>query len=82
MIANPYFLSVFGIVVVIVGFILARLSHTAPSRERVIHQELRNKEILDLLKPEPPMPFPYQVIVFGMLCILASIVWRLAESFV
>ncbi len=82
MIANPYFLSGFGIILVIVGLILANLSRSVSSRERIIHHEIRNKEILDLLKREPPMPFPNQVIVFGMLCILASIVWRLAKSFV
>ena len=82
MIAYPYFLSGFGIILVIVGFILASLSHSGPSRKRVIHHEMRNKEILDLLKREPPMPFPNLMIVLGMICILASIVWRLARYFV
>lgn len=36
MIAYPYFLSAFGLVVVIVGFLLAGLSHFTPSRERGI----------------------------------------------
>ncbi len=82
MIANPYFLSGIGIILVIVGFILAWLSRSAPPRDGIIHHEIRHKEIRELLQPEERMPFPNQVIVFGMLCILASVVWRLAKNFV
>ncbi len=82
MIAYPYFLSAFGLIAVIVGFILVGLSRSAPPRDRVIHHEMRNKEIRELLQPEERIPFPNLVIAFGMMCVLASIIWRLARNFV
>ena len=82
MIAYPYFLSAFGLIVVIVGFILAGLSNSTPSRERGIHSKMRNEEILRHLRREQRIPFPNLVVAFGMICVLASIIWRLARYFV
>ena len=47
MIAYPYFLSAFGLIVVIVGFILAGLSNSTPSRERGIHSRCVTKKSCD-----------------------------------
>ena len=78
MIAYPYYLLAFGIIVFIIGAILSGMIRTS-SREPRVHANMRDADIARQLRYRAPIPFPNIVMAVGMLCIAASICWRLAR---
>jgi hypothetical protein len=79
MIAIPWFLLALGIILVIVGFLLAGLSAASPKRPRRITEKMRDKEIIQHLRDEQRISMPAVVIGVGMGCILVSFGWRLVR---
>ena len=81
MVGYPWFLMAFGIAVVLIGFFLIGMSGSSSSRDRGINRRMNDREIMRQLQRAERIPFPNWVIVFGMLCMLASVVWRLVRYF-
>ncbi len=81
MIAMPWYLLAGGIVLVIIGYLMAGLSRAKGSKQRVIDSEMDDDEIAEELRGSQRVSFPGVVILLGFLCILVSIVWRLGRMF-
>jgi hypothetical protein len=79
-ISLPWYLLAAGILIVILGFVLASLPGS--SRSRGIDARMRDADIIRELDQAQRIPFPNLVIAFGLLCVLVSIVWRLVRYFV
>jgi hypothetical protein len=76
----PWYLLAAGIVIVIVGFLLASLPESGKPQRR-ISRRMRDDEIIRTLHDAERMPFSSLVVVFGLLVILVSAGWRLARYF-
>ncbi len=73
----PWYLLAAGIVMVVIGFILAGLPG-APSRGRQpIGPDMRDEDIIRELKRSQRIPLSDLVILAGFICILVGIGWRL-----
>ena len=81
MAALPWYLLAAGLVLVVVGFLLAGLSGSSRSRHRGLDPDMDDDEIARHLRDEQRVSFPGLVIVFGFVCVLVSIAWRLARYF-
>ncbi len=71
----PWYLLAGGIVLVILGYLLASLS--GPSNEGRLDPRMRDDEIARELGRRRRMPLTSFVILAGFACVLASVVWRL-----
>ena len=76
----PWFLLAAGIVIVILGFLWTSLAGDA-DRGRTIHRRMRDRDIIRELDRAQRVPLPNLVIALGLVCILASLVWRLGRWF-
>ncbi len=79
----PWFLLAFGIVLVIVGSLLAVVAaQSRPLKKRRRPEpQMPHQEIRELLNHKEQMPIPNVVICLGVLCVFASMCWRLARDF-
>lgn len=82
MVAFPWYLLALGILLVVVGFLLAALSNWSRSQQRPIDIRMRDDEIIHRLHDRQWASFPNLIIFIGLVCILVSVVWRLARFFV
>ena len=80
--AFPWFLLAAGIILVIIGALLAGLSKPPGSGRRAIDPSMRDREILRNLQNEQRPSLPSLVILVGLLCVAVSIVWRIILFFV
>ena len=80
MVSLPWYLLAAGIVLVVVGFILAGLSGPHSRGRRAIDPDLRDDDIVRELKRAQRVPIPSLVILAGFVCILVSIAWRLLRA--
>ena len=81
MVAYPYILLAVGVVIVIIGILLAGLSAASPSRQPPISARMKNAEIIKQLQQQQRIPFPVLMVCFGLLCVAVSLVWRFAGRF-
>jgi hypothetical protein len=72
----PWYLLAGGIVLVILGFLIAGLS--GPSDEGRLDARMRDDEIARELKRRQRMSPASYVVLAGLACVLVSVVWRLA----
>jgi hypothetical protein len=84
MIAVPYYLRAGGIGLVIAGFFMAAASLASPRLasqppRKLISSKLRDAEIIQHLRNENRIRLHSVVFFAGLLCILVSIVWRIAR---
>jgi hypothetical protein len=79
MIAVPYYLLAGGIGLVIVGFFMAAASRVSHPPRKPISSKLRDAEIIQHLRNENRIRLHSVVFFAGLLCILVSIVWRIAR---
>src|SRR5689334_2942767 len=77
MIAFPWFLLAAGILIVIIGCFFADLRKLFGSGRRVIDPAMTDDEIRRILQSGQRLSLPNLVVLFGLLCILVSIVWRM-----
>jgi Flp pilus assembly protein TadB len=82
MIAFPWYLLAAGIVLVIVGFLLAAAAEPSSPRRRIIDPAMRDADIVRQLQRGQRVSVPSLIILAGFLCVLVSIVWRLVLMFV
>ena len=80
MVSLPWYLLAVGIGIVILGFILAGLPGPSDRGRRPITHRMRDDDIVRELKRDQRVPFPALVVVLGLVCILASVVWRVARA--
>ncbi|MFL5241961.1 MAG: hypothetical protein ACJ8FY_07620 [Gemmataceae bacterium] len=73
----PWYLLAAGIILVIIGSLLAGVMRP-PGSGRVIDPRMRDDEIIRNLKSGQRITLPNIVIFVGLLCILVSVLWRLA----
>jgi hypothetical protein len=66
-----------GIVVVLVGFLLAGVMKPPDSRKPFIDPRMRDDEIVRNLKRGQRIFVPNLVVLLGLACVLASVIWRL-----
>jgi hypothetical protein len=79
MIAAPYYLLAGGILLVIISIFMAVISRASQPRRRPITTKMRDAEIIEHLRNESRIRLHSIVFVVGVLCIFASIVWRMAR---
>ncbi len=77
MIGIPWFLAAAGIVLVVVGFLLAMLLAATRPKPPPISPKMRDDEIAKHLDDEERISFPGLVIYLGLLCLLAGAVLRM-----
>ena len=77
MIALPWYLLSAGIVILLIGLLAAGLS--GPGRQPLIDPRMRDDEIARNLQPSRGSTLANLMILLGGLCILVSIVWRIAR---
>jgi hypothetical protein len=85
MVAFPWYLLAAGILIVIIGCFFADLSKLSKPRgsgRRVIDPAMRDDEIIRNLQGGQRISLANLVVLFGLLCIMVSIVWRIALVFV
>lgn len=76
----PWYLLAAGIMIVILGFVLAGLPGSS-GRGRVIDADMDDDEIADELRRARRLSVPSLIVLLGFACILVSIGWRLARRF-
>ena len=81
MIGLPWYLLAAGIMIVILGFLLAGLPGSFGRGRRGISPRMRDDDIARELRRAQGIPLPNLVIAFGLVCVLVSICWRLARVF-
>jgi hypothetical protein len=81
MIGIPWFLMAFGIVLVILGLFLDRLSPFSRKRPQQITSKMRNKEIARLLKQQERIPFPRLVVGAGLACFTLGLIGKAVVEF-
>jgi hypothetical protein len=76
-ISFPWYLFAAGIFIVIIGALLSGVMKPPGSRGRAIDPRMRDDEIVRSLKRKQRPFLPNLVVLFGLLCILVSVIWRL-----
>jgi hypothetical protein len=66
-----------GILVVIIGYLLAGVMKPPDSKKPFIDPRMRDDEIIRNLKRGQRIFVPNLIVLFGFACILASVIWRL-----
>jgi hypothetical protein len=74
--ALPWYLLALGIVVLIIGFLLAGLARPSRRDLRMIDPDMDDEDIARSLEADQRMPLASVVMLAGFLCILLSIGWR------
>ena len=82
MVSLPWYLFAAGIFIVIIGFLLAGVIKPPGSGGRAIDPRMRDDAIVRQLKRKQRPFWPNLVVLFGLLCILVSVIWRLVLMFV
>ena len=77
MIAAPWYLLFAGIVILLIGLIATAL--TGSGRQPLIDPRMRDDEIARNLQPSRGSPLANVMVFLGGLCILVSIIWRIAR---
>jgi hypothetical protein len=80
MISLPWYLLAAGIVLVIIGALLACLPGRDDRGRRPLHARMRDEDIVRELKREQRVPVASLVILAGLVCVLVSIGWRIARA--
>ena len=80
MVSLPWYLLGAGIVIVIIGLILASLPGPSGRGGRAIDSNMRDADIVRELKRAQRLPVPNLVILAGLVCILISICWRVLRA--
>lgn len=81
MIAYPWYLLAVGIIILVVGSLFAAVSGLSTPRQRSLDPRMRDDEIVRHLRDGQRIGLPGLVILVGVACIAASIIWRLALRF-
>jgi hypothetical protein len=76
----PWYLLAAGMVLVVIGFILACLPGPPGRGRRSIDPDMRDDDIVRELKRGQRVPVSNFVILAGFACILVSICWRLVRA--
>ena len=79
MIALPWLLLAVGIVIVIVGFVLASLPGQSDRGQVASTPACATRTSFKTCSAQERMPFSSLVIGLGFLCILVSVVWRIVR---
>jgi hypothetical protein len=77
MIALPWFLLAIGIVLFVVGALLAGLPSFPRSRPRRISSRMRDEDIVKSLRDEKPITLAGVMMFMGLACAAVSILWRI-----
>jgi len=77
MVAYPWYLLAVGLVIVVIGALFAVLSGLSRPQPPLINHKMKDREIIESLKREQRIPLANLVILIGVLCVAASLVWRL-----
>ncbi len=77
MAAYPWYLLAVGLVIVVIGALLAALGGLLRPQPPLINRKMKDREIIENLKREQRVPLAGLVILIGVLCVAASLVWRL-----
>lgn len=80
MVSLPWYLLAFGILLVVIGFLLASLPGSSDREGRTIHTKMKDDDIIRELKRSQRLPASSLVILAGFACILISICWRLFRA--
>lgn len=80
MVSLPWYLLAAGIVIVVIGSLLASLPGPPSRGRRTIRPGMRDEEIIRDLKRGQRVSVPNLVILVGIACILVSIGWRIARA--
>lgn len=80
MVSLPWYLLAVGIVIVMIGFVLAGLPDSLGRGRWPIDSNMRDDDIIRELKRAQRVPIPNLVILAGFVCILVSICWRLLRA--
>jgi hypothetical protein len=78
MVAYPYVLFAVGLIIVVIGSLLAGVSGASVSRQPPISGRMKDAEIAKHLRQQQRIPFPVLMIGFGLICVAASLLWRFA----
>jgi hypothetical protein len=76
----PWYLLAAGIVLVVLGFVLAGLGGPPGRGRRAIDPDMPDDDIARELKRAQRVPVPNLVILAGFVCILVSIYWRILRT--
>lgn len=76
MVAYPYVLLAVGLIMVVIGSLLAGVSAASTSRQPPISARMKDGEIAKQLRQQERIPFPALMVGFGLMCVVASLVWR------
>jgi hypothetical protein len=79
MIAAPWYLLAAGISLVIVGALVAAANPGSPPPKKRMSEKMSNKEIVRSLNQRGPVSIAGFIILLGLGCVLASVVWRLGR---
>ncbi len=77
MTAWPWYLLAAGIILVIVGLLLGALMNP-PGSGRAIHSRMTDDEISRKLENEQRLTLSSLVVLLGLVCVMASIIWRIS----
>jgi hypothetical protein len=82
MVAFPWYLLATGIILMIIGFIMAAMIRSSGMSHTFIHDRMSDDDIAEKLQGDRRMLLPNILIFLGLLCIVVSIGWRLLRWFV
>ena len=77
MVSLPWYLFAAGIFILIIGSLLAGIIKPPGNRGRAIDPRMRDDEIVRQLKRKQRPFWPNLVVLFGLLCVLVSVIWRM-----
>ena len=80
MVSFPWYLLAAGIVLVVIGSLLAGLPRRSGRGRRTLNARMRDDDIVRVLKRAQRVPASSLVILAGFVCILVSICWRIARA--
>jgi hypothetical protein len=81
MVAAPWYLFSFGIVLVMIGAISGAMSGAGRSSRNRIDSRMSDAEIARRLERQSSVGFPGLIFFLGLLCLLVSLGWRLLRWF-
>ena len=77
MIAAPWYLLSFGVLMIIAGLFMAQMQR--PDTPGAINPRMSDAEIAERLRKQQKTPLPNLVIAAGGVCIVISLLWRIAR---
>jgi type VI protein secretion system component VasF len=75
----PWYLLAAGIALVVIGALLTALTGSS-GRKGGIHSRMRDEDIARELEREQRLPVGSLVILAGLVCVVVSIGWRIAQA--